>query len=576
MQVFEVFIRKRAATTSQWAKLIQEIRKYQKHLVLEVRVNNNLLSFFLHTRKDISPFFSKFYPFLLKPATNFRPPTKNIFKRRGLISLKNKNLVETLEKSELKKSVKIERVVIEFGTYFGLLGNKTTIYSRDNQGKNYKTAKLRPDFDFKLLSFDLEKNFRYRIKDIPLYLKIEGVSKLFTTDHEDSFLQVYGFPYFASNHYFSLKNFDFINHSLIVGQTGTGKSKLIELFIRKLQKHDSKNQHAVFLVDPHAALCQEMTDLNSLWNLDFKTKFSQFFMQDAEPRSASTMLVMLFKSLLKDQSNPRTERVLQYVAFALYQTKKMSLDNLRRFLTDIKFRKQVLDENVIEENTKQFFNTEFLEIQTKFYEKAVMPILGLIDELSFLPSLKEEGSPSIESLLNEKSVVALSLDRMNLGEKTVRLIAGLLTQQVFFLAQQKRLKKKVILIVDEVSLVENESLISILSQARKFNLGLWLSQQYLTQVSKPLLDGILANAYNYFIFKISDEEASLLAKSIKMNFTDEIVKTAKDKGLKEEVLRQRMMTELDQRELIVRAHFQNKFHEAFKARTLDTKGGGKS
>lgn len=75
----------------------------------------------------------------------------------------------------------------------------------------------------------------------------------------------------------------------------------------------------------------------------------------------------------------------------------------------------------------------------------------------------------------------------------------------------RKINKKIILIIDEVSTVENEALISILSEARKFNLGLYLAQQYLTQVSQNLLRAILSNVYNFFVFKVSDEKAKIIS-----------------------------------------------------------------
>jgi len=130
-------------------------------------------------------------------------------------------------------------------------------------------------------------------------------------------------------------------------------------------------------------------------------------------------------------------------------------------------------------------------MQTRFYEIAIMPILVLIDELQFIPAFSQRPQSNLVDDLRSNFLTCFSLNRIYLGDKATKLIAGLIIQQLFLIAQRNLISKKIILIIDEVSIVENESLIYILSEARKFNLSLVLSQQYLTQISQELLKGIL-------------------------------------------------------------------------------------
>src|SRR3989344_9575461 len=106
-----------------------------------------------------------------------------------------------------------------------------------------------------------------------------------------------------------------------------------------------------------------------------------------------------------------------------------------------------------------------------------MTILVLIDELSFIPAFANNTiSHNLGEALQSNFLTTFSLNMISLGEKATRLIAGLIIQQLFLIAQNKSVNKKIILIVDEVSIIENESLISILSEAGMFDLSLFLSQ----------------------------------------------------------------------------------------------------
>lgn len=247
----------------------------------------------------------------------------------------------------------------------------------------------------------------------------------------------------------------------------------------------------------------------------------------------------------------------------------MSLETLQTFLVDITARKEILADQKISPSIQQFFDTDFSEMQTKYYEIAIMPILTLLDELTFLPISNFQDSLSLQELVDNNAAVFLSLNKILLGEKATKLIAGLLIEQLFLLAQSKVLKKKLLFIIDEVSVVQNESLASILSEARKFNLFLFLTQQYLNQVEKPILESILTNVYNYFLFKISEDDAKLLINNLEFDFPDDQLKSAKEKGLDQKDLKIKMITTLNPRECLVRVYGNEIFYPVFKAKTID-------
>ena len=417
--------------------------------------------------------------------------------------------------------------------------------------------------------FDFKTNQKLKKKTAPLFLNLNETTRLFKSSPEESFLEVFGFPYFSDKTFFSLNNFEFDKHTLIVGQTGVGKSKFIELFIKKISGLSLTDDYRIVLIDPHANLYPQFLNLPSKINFDFVRKSCDLFPAFSQPKIATELTILLFKTLLKDQFNAKLERVLKYVVFVLFLLNKMSLAAIKNFLTELEFRKKVLNEiNDQYDYLKHFFDTEFVELQTKFYEISIMPILVLVDELSFIPIFLQNPSQELESVLKSNFLTCFSLNRISLGDKATRLIAGLIIQQVFLLAQKKSINKKIILVVDEVALIENDGLISILSEARKFDLSLFLSQQYLTQITPELLKAILSNVFNYFVFKVSEEDAKILSKNLEIKFPDEILIKEKEKGLTDSDLRKELMVTLNPRECLVRVFSKDKFYPCFKAKTL--------
>lgn len=570
MKIFELFIQKDKIAKLDWENLVEKIGNYDSNFSIEFVFNTNVVEFFLYSEKDLSILATKFSDFILKPTN------KNPFNISDAQKIKFKlssrdNILEHREKEEFKNGRIIKKIMIDVKKVLSIATYSITIALEDRSNSKYYSHYLTFANPLINCEFDFKNSNKIKKKSAPLSLKFDEALKIFSSTGKDSVLEVFGFPYFSQPVFVPMKNFDFDKHGLVVGQTGVGKSKFIELFIKNIEKSEKKDEYAVVVVDPHANLFSNFSDIESnTVNFDFIKNACDLFPGFSEPKIATELTILLFKTLLKDQFNAKMERVLKYVLFVLFITNKMTLPNVRKFLTEIEFRKQTL--SIVEGEfsyLNQFFDTEYVELQTRFYEIAIMPILVLIDELQFVPAFSKGSLENLEESLNKNFLTVFSLNRIYLGDKATRLIAGLIIQQLFLLSQQKLINKKIILLIDEVSVVENESLIYILSEARKFNLSLILSQQYLTQITPDLLKGILSNVYNYFVFKISDEDAKIVAKNLDITFPDDAILKYKEKGISEEELKRNILVNLNPRECLVRLFGNGKFYPSFKAKTLN-------
>jgi hypothetical protein len=251
----------------------------------------------------------------------------------------------------------------------------------------------------------------------------------------------------------------------------------------------------------------------------------------------------------------------------------MNLDSLKRFVTDIEYRNQVLGhvEGYVPDNIARFFGADFNELRTKYYNEAISPIIALVEEMQLQPSLGQnnESAQSLATLINNNFLTVFSLNKVSMGEKVVKTVAGLIIQQIFLLAQSRTFNQKLILIVDEVSVVQNPALASILAEARKYDLHVFLTQQYFGQIEKPLQDAIFANVYNYYVFRVSEEDARALEGNITIELPKEIVKSEHEKGLKESDVRVKMLTSLNIRECFIRLSSDGQVLPCVKAKTLD-------
>jgi hypothetical protein len=337
-------------------------------------------------------------------------------------------------------------------------------------------------------------------------------------------------------------DYEFDKHSFIIGASGSGKSKFIELFIDRLSQTAYRNNYRVLVIDPHASLGKDLQSIPGSKVVDFSGDSAPELFGDSAKTdvSASTELTTtLMKSLLADQFNPKVERVLRFSLFVLFTAQTMSLSMLKRFLTELELRNQIMQHVTgnVPPNIEKFFGTDFNEIRTTHYTEAILPIISLVDEMQLQPGLVGENELSLARTIEQNFLTVFSLNKVSMGEKVVKTAAGILMQQIFLLAQARSFNEKVILIVDEVSVVQSPALASILSEARKYNLFVILTQQYFGQVEKQLKDAIYANVYNYYVFRVSEEDAEGLIGNLNIEIPKEIIEEEHKKGISEETIK---------------------------------------
>ncbi len=270
----------------------------------------------------------------------------------------------------------------------------------------------------------------------------------------------------------------------------------------------------------------------------------------------------IFKNIIADRYNSKLERVLRYSIHLLLVKKEFNLVSLRKLLIEIEYRNKVIKEveDIIEPNIIEFFRVDFNELKTTSYQEAISPIISFIDEMQLLPAMgKADMEKSIRQEIGENFVTIISLDQITLGLNITKTIAGFAMQQILQLVQAHSFDEHIILIIDEVALIENPILTRFLSEARKYNLSLILAGQYFEQISDNLQKAIFTNVVNYFIFRVSKMDAMILEKNMQMEVA---VRNSV-------IIRLKILSELNDRECVVRISKNGRMLTSFKAKTLD-------
>jgi hypothetical protein len=575
--LFEVYLLKDSISTDQWQILYRAIRQYTGALSrfeIVFDCKDNLVRYFIRSDHNLSALSTNIDGVLLRPVdtTTLQLPAEH--RRQRFISfVTGGSLLDLKEKYHVKQAMELQYVVFQVRA---ISDSKATVtahmYFLGAGGIWFHAKKKMIAFPAHLLQVSFADNTKYMHRSVPRYLNIEKSMHMLLSENYNGLFEVDTFPYFSHNYYLNITNYDFDKHSFIIGASGSGKSKFISLFVDRLYKTALRMNYRIVIIDPHASLEEDFLGMPDSKIIRFDDDSTELFASAGADVSAATELTAtLFKSLLGDQYSPRLDRLLRFSLFVLFTAQNMSLDTLKRFLTDIELRSQVLDHvrEFVPPNIIKFFGGDFNEIRTQFYNEAISPIVSLVEEMQLQPSLVGNGDVSLAKTINENFLTVFSLNKVKMGQKVVKTVAGLIIQQIFLLAQSHAFNQKVIMIIDEVSVVQTPALASILAEARKYNLYVFLTQQYFGQIEDDLKAAIFANVYNYYVFRTSEEDARALEGNLKIDLPQELVAQEFARGVKEVDLRVRMLTELHPRECIARLLSKGQLNPCIKLRTMD-------
>ena len=579
----EIFLTKDTFDAPTWNQTLIAFSQYIGFLRsyrLVMAIKDNTIRYFIGSNKDLSYLSNNVEGLVLRPIDfdDIELPEKNMAERFVRFVVGG-NLLDLREKFQVKHAKElnyivfsirlfnVEKSLVSINLYFKNAGN---IYS-----VAHKTTFALPTG---LLAVDFVTNTKYLRAKQPKYLDIQKTLHIMRGEDTDAVFEVNTFPYLANNYYLPLQSYDFDKHSFIVGASGSGKSKLISLIVHKLGSIEGlKQNYRIVVIDPHAALEEDFANIPNSHVIRFKGQDDKVELfgggAESDISAAVELTGTLFKSLLASQFNPKVERVLRFSLFVLMTAQVMSLDNLKRLMIDTEWRNQILDhvEDFVPGNIIKFFKVDFSELKTQSYTEAIMPIISLVDEMQLQPALvdQKENTGLLNEVINSNFLTVFSLNKISMGEKVIKTVAGLIMQQVFLLAQARAFNQKVIMIIDEISIVQNPAIAAMLAEARKYNLFIFLTQQYFGQIDDSLRDAIFANVTNYYVFRVSEEDARSLEGNLTIEIPKEILVAEKEKGVSESQVRVRMLTELNVRECMLRLSANGQILPCVKAKTMN-------
>lgn len=318
---------------------------------------------------------------------------------------------------------------------------------------------------------------------------------------------------------FGIRQADRLFHLYAIGRTGSGKSTLIET----LAQGDIDAGRGLALIDPHGDLAERLARsvpahrAAQLVYMNVPDAAQPYgynplrrVRRDYIPLAASGLLDA-FKKLWSDAWGVRMEHVLRNALHALLEDGGATLPDILRLLTDESYRNGVLDK-VSNEQVRAFWTKEFPNYNPRYRQEAIAPIQNKVGAFLADPRLFRIFTAApidlrLRSVMDEGRILIINLAKGRLGEDSANLLGALIVSSVGLAAYSRgdmpaAERRPFILYIDEFQHFTTLSVANMVSELRKFGVGLVLAHQHLHQLEPEIRHAVLGNVGTLVVFRV--------------------------------------------------------------------------
>ncbi|MCA9363783.1 DUF87 domain-containing protein [Candidatus Kaiserbacteria bacterium] len=337
---------------------------------------------------------------------------------------------------------------------------------------------------------------------------------------------------------------DRLRHFYVIGQTGTGKTTLLKNMIVQ----DIKEGAGVCFIDPHGSDIQDVlaavprerwddviyfdparTDMVMGLNmLEYDSAFPEqktFVVNElfsifqklygGNPESMGPIFEQYFRNstqlVLEDPDSGNTlldvSRVMADAEYRALKLERARNPVVVQFWRDIatKAGGEAALENIV-----PYITSKFDVFTANDYMR---PIIG-----------QQQSSFQLRSVMDTKKILLVNLSKGRLGEINANLIGMILVGKILMAALSRvddpsRGFPPFYLYMDEFQNVTTDSIAAILSEARKYKLGLTIAHQFIAQIDERIRDAVFGNVGSLAVFRVGPEDAQFLEQQFEPIFS---------------------------------------------------------
>lgn len=334
---------------------------------------------------------------------------------------------------------------------------------------------------------------------------------------------------------FGIRRSDRRFHMYAIGQTGTGKSTLLET----LCVADIRNGEGVALIDPHGDLVKKVLEAIpeerkkdviyfNVSDADHPIAFNPLEPVPPEKRSlAAAELLEVFQRIFSKYWGPRLSHLLRNAFLALLEQPSATLADVLRLFNDESFRRHVAA-NVSNERVREFWLREYENYSRSLRSESASPVQNKIGAFLTDPILnailtQPKSAFDVRRVIDEGKILLVNLSKGEIGEDAAILMGSLIISKLGLAAISRAnvpedQRRDFYVYLDEFHNFTTSSIASMLSELRKYRLNMILAHQYIGQLEPEIRDAVFGNVGTIISFRVGADDVVFLARQFQPEF----------------------------------------------------------
>ena len=356
--------------------------------------------------------------------------------------------------------------------------------------------------------------------------------------------------YRGESHEVRIKNEDRFRHFYVIGQTGTGKSSIFQVMVRQ----DLKDGKGLAVIDPHGSLIEDILPFIPRERADDVIYFDPSDMErpmginllEADTDEEKDMVALdamniMIKLFNEEIFGPRIQDYFRNGCLTLMADEEGgALTDIVRLFTDDDYQKYKVSK-ITNPIVKSFWTHQMAKTGQREKQEMIPYFAakfgGFVTNTMMRNIIGQTKSGfDFFKVMQEGKILLMNLSKGTTGEVNSRLL-GLIIVSKLQMAAMKRQKiskderTDFFVYIDEFQNYVTESIESILSEARKYRLGLHMANQYLAQLEdgdahkgskkSSVKDAVFGNVGTIMSYKIGAQDAEYMAKEMAPTFSDQ-------------------------------------------------------
>ena len=332
-------------------------------------------------------------------------------------------------------------------------------------------------------------------------------------------------------------------HLYVIGQTGTGKTVLLE----NLALQDMLDGRGFAFIDPHGDAVERLVSMVpkertediiyfSPADMDYPLGLNLFEFTSPDQKDfliqeAINMLYKLYDPGHTGIIGPRYESWFRNAALTLMSDPEgASFIDIPKLFTDNRYARQK-QKHVTDPIVREFWEGEMAK--TSDYHKSevlgwFVSKFGAFQSNEMMRNIigQTKSSINLREVMDEGKILLVNLSKGRTGELNSKLL-GMVFVMKFQAAAMSRAavpeehRRDFSLYVDEFQNFSTDSFATILSEARKYHLNLIVANQFITQLSEDIRDAVFGNVGSVVSLRTGANDADFLVKQFSPTFDQE-------------------------------------------------------